>query len=59
MVWLERNGRIRYRHSDGYDWLARREAFAFDRCKEMVGRFYAFRWVNQGPLAEQYAMAET
>ena len=50
---LPRRGTHRYGRPDGYDWLARREAFRVEKRMKMEEELYKIRWSVWGPLARQ------
>jgi len=50
---LERDGRLRYAHPQGYAWLQRRNAFAVNKQLEMADRRHRYHWANWEPLARE------
>jgi len=50
---LERDGRRRYAHPKGYEWLARRQAFELEKRLELADRRYRLLWANHEPLARE------
>jgi hypothetical protein len=48
---LERNGKYRYAHPEGYRWTARRNAFDVNKRLELADRRYKYQWANWKPLA--------
>ena len=50
---LERDGRRRYVHPEGYAWLQKRTALALDKRLENADRRYKYHWANWEPLARE------
>ena len=55
---LERDGRTRYVHPEGYRWMQRRNEEAINKRLEMADRGYEYQWENWKPLAREASLVD-
>ena len=55
---LDRNGRVRYAHPKGYQWLQERKSEELNKRLEIADRGYEFQWANWKPLAREESLVD-
>ena len=55
---IERNGRVRYAHPEGYAWLQKKHEEEVNKRLEIADRGYVFQWENWKPLSRQAKLVD-
>ena len=55
---LEREGRTRYAHPEGYRWMQQRREVEIDKRLELADRGYQFQWENWKPLNREATLVD-